>query len=478
MDEATIDVDGLDEPAPLSCSFPADWPAIDTAAVSGWAVDGDDGMDAASRALIASLLTEDANFTHPSTYTASKSFFPSSTTTTNGTLPFSATATTTDTLPLSSTTTTTDTLPLSSTTTTLPVSATTTTTLPLSAPFTGTAIAVPDSALSVVGSTTVDVGAMVVVDSCWDVAMDALQHGIDPQRINAFLHRPELTEPLPSTSTSPFTISAPLTTSIPSSTSSSTSKTSHKAPRKGAAIHSPTFNTRWSSDEDALLLKGIEKFGFGHWALISTLLPTRTTVQCKNRGRHLRKVGRLQGACEEAERRKEFEAGLVSVAPSTPAAVVPSNKASTVIAQEREDEDEEEIDVVEVDTHVAPVVLTTPTEPVEGENDPSSFIGDIKYPKEDSTHPSPLPLPTPPISPHSTPLECQELLLPREQITPAEIQALPEWFLFLTSTPEELAKIHPRILYTKTPSRYLRIRNHVLDEWERIRPARLTKSRT
>lgn len=196
---------------------------------------------------------------------------------------------------------------------------------------------------------------------------------------------------------------------------------------------SATFNQRWTAEEDALLIDGIANYGFGHWALISDKIPQRNTVQCKNRGRSLKLTGKLPKALMPQQLVIEAAKVLISSEDLKPVHTAADEKVADI--------EFEDLDVTDYDESETRPMFTESNANVTSK---ASIKGRI---------------------------------LPRDQVTHAELKGLPEWFHLLTCTPKELAEIHPRVLLTKTPSRYLRIRNHLIDEWISVKPHRLTKSR-
>ncbi|KAJ3042563.1 Myb-like, SWIRM and MPN domains 1 [Rhizophlyctis rosea] len=86
------------------------------------------------------------------------------------------------------------------------------------------------------------------------------------------------------------------------------------------------------------------------------------------------------------------------------------------------------------------------------------------------SHTSPPPpddeLPTP-----TTPTTELEIEIDPSRIHPHEIKHNPEWFQFTSSTQKPSKK-----LANKTPDRYIKIRNHIIQCWEGVKPKYLTKT--
>ncbi|KAJ1981746.1 hypothetical protein H4R34_001959 [Dimargaris verticillata] len=63
----------------------------------------------------------------------------------------------------------------------------------------------------------------------------------------------------------------------------------HRLPDKSAASH----GARWTDSEDQQLMDGILTHGYGNWKAIAASVATRTSLQVKNRARHLVLYGKL-----------------------------------------------------------------------------------------------------------------------------------------------------------------------------------------
>ncbi|KAI9206879.1 uncharacterized protein BJ171DRAFT_495045 [Polychytrium aggregatum] len=85
------------------------------------------------------------------------------------------------------------------------------------------------------------------------------------------------------------------------------------------------------------------------------------------------------------------------------------------------------------------------------------------------------PADSPPLTSSSPETSDLPFFISRDEIHPEEIQNNMEWFPTITSTLTG-HKAHPRSLL-KTPERYVKIRNHILDLWDTVRPEYLTKTR-
>ena len=48
---------------------------------------------------------------------------------------------------------------------------------------------------------------------------------------------------------------------------------------------------RWSEDEHELFQRGVERFGWGNWAMMATMIPSRSTKQIKS---HAQKVAKIE----------------------------------------------------------------------------------------------------------------------------------------------------------------------------------------
>ncbi|RKP24761.1 hypothetical protein SYNPS1DRAFT_29488 [Syncephalis pseudoplumigaleata] len=202
-----------------------------------------------------------------------------------------------------------------------------------------------------------------------------------------------------------------------------------------------THGSRWTEEEDAQLLEGIKRFGHGKWKEVSRFMGTRSSLQVKNRARHLfvhrglempptdvNAIGKSgepvapQTASPGNAGRKVPDAALAEEAPLS----------ITAVADDVPQEDERMADGA---ASPPPASNATATEQANAE--------DSKEEKEEAVPPS------------------DGVIIDRNAISADEVRGNPEFFCGKPAC---------------TPERYMKIRNHILDCWEKIRPGYLTKT--
>ncbi|RCH82016.1 Myb-like, SWIRM and MPN domains 1, partial [Rhizopus azygosporus] len=204
-------------------------------------------------------------------------------------------------------------------------------------------------------------------------------------------------------------------------------------PKKTKDISSaalPSHKTRWNKEEDDRLKEALDIFGYGNWKPIAEHVGTRNRLQCKNHARHLLLTPSKQKREESKEISKqtntESETEMITAddADNTSDTTLPVNTTNTA------------------GTTTTDVTMDTATVNEDGDDDLD--IGDpreIDIPDND-THVS--------ISHFD-----------RHFVSEEEKKQNPEWF---------------QNKHAKTPDRYLRIRNHMLDCWNQCKPRYLTKT--
>ncbi|SAL96616.1 hypothetical protein [Absidia glauca] len=292
----------------------------------------------------------------------------------------------------------------------------------------------------------------------------------------------------------------------------------------GSSISSvalPSHKTRWSSEEDALLTEAIDKFTYGNWKLISDHVKTRNPLQCKNRARHWAVYGK---ADKSPFASKPTEPMIVEKTPSHTKSPSPPQQPSPSISPKVEtntnidtttdkgaslqvesnerrsvdkaDSDDDNISVEGdiIDTPMVPADVATTTELVEDETQQQQIVTDgtgthikIEQPVESTHSLTALTATTEPepaqqeddddddneLGSNTKPSPISTMRLTDEEndrimnsfepftITDDEKRSNPEWFNNKQS---------------KTPDRYLKIRNHMLNCWRSCRPRYLTKT--
>ncbi|KAI9316625.1 hypothetical protein BX666DRAFT_2019239 [Dichotomocladium elegans] len=288
--------------------------------------------------------------------------------------------------------------------------------------------------------------------------------------------------------------------------------------QKSEAISSatlPSHKTRWSSDEDDRLRTAIELHGYGNWKLIASEVKTRNPLQCKNRARHWVMTDKLEKGVPKSQSSGDPDAHTILEKPnednSKPTEIFVSqshadelqdsnsdNKNDNDGDMNNDDEDDEEISITEDGDEGEAHSLPFPTTENESDekfvefSDPESILPkeekrtpaspDVENDQDDST--------TVKTSSASEDKEEEEeegegenekeqthgerddeknmplghlddSRFDRYAVSEEEKECNPEWFKNKAS---------------KTPDRYLRIRNHILDAWQACRPRYLTKT--
>ncbi|KAI8888216.1 hypothetical protein K501DRAFT_291776 [Backusella circina FSU 941] len=243
----------------------------------------------------------------------------------------------------------------------------------------------------------------------------------------------------------------------------------------------PSHKTRWTEEEDKLLKEALDTIGYGNWKSISKYVKTRNPLQCKNHARHLTLSDKVVHSTSSGEiilnqHMEENEVdetnsvtlsedisveddkdnGLISSDDNTTtttttttttittitATVNEENDNTTVKTEKQDDTSDMEITHDKIQSHI-----TNDTKEPSPENDLSS------PPQEDELEA--------PTSEKEIPHQVDISPFDRFNIAEEEIAQNPEWF---------------KQKYSKTPERYLRIRNHMLDCWHHCKPRYLTKT--
>ncbi|RKP33889.1 hypothetical protein BJ085DRAFT_39660 [Dimargaris cristalligena] len=297
-----------------------------------------------------------------------------------------------------------------------------------------------------------------------------------------------------------------------------------KAGVSSAAL--PSHGSRWSPEEDRRLLLGIRQHGMGRWRPIADYVGTRNPLQVKNRARHLLVYNKLKVDAAHVPTGADVDANTNAQAPSPPKNIKvappvvlsqrppsksiekPSEVQTTTQRHDTLSDEDEFIDLgmdSDSDSPSAPLTHLEPLYPPLGSRqsfnisplqvpitsngidndskmngikaprraDPLADItSDLSEPELSITGSPPLtqllgqlaPLPNSPSSkPGISPAEVPSTMtIHSTTITDRERQAVPEFF---------------RGKSNKTPERYLKIRNYMLNAWREVQPNYLTKVR-
>ncbi|KAI8980989.1 hypothetical protein BDB01DRAFT_794919 [Pilobolus umbonatus] len=202
-----------------------------------------------------------------------------------------------------------------------------------------------------------------------------------------------------------------------------------------SSVSLPSHKTRWNDEEDDKLKEALMKFGYGNWKLISEYIGTRNPLQCKNHTRHLIQFNKLDKSIQD-------------ITPKVESPV--STKQNGENTNQEEDATDISIEEDNLDSHGGDTIDKGATEThTNNENIPNlTENSQLLKQSNDTLH-------IPAEMPGTVPI------FDRDHISEEEMAENPEWF---------------RHKYSKTPDRYLRIRNHILDCWNLLRPRYLTKT--
>ncbi|KAL7321154.1 hypothetical protein PS15m_000960 [Mucor circinelloides] len=240
-------------------------------------------------------------------------------------------------------------------------------------------------------------------------------------------------------------------------TSTLATSTSAKKSRKEGAILSsaslPSHKTRWNEEEDDLLKEALIKYGYGNWRLISEHVKTRNPLQCKNHARHLQQYDKIDSALIQPP---------VSVLPQKPKTIETEEQKEVSLS---EDDFSIESDDEPVKEEQQDIPREQPEEPTKSETPTTSADlmdsitplphATIKTDKDEITNDTQAPTAPPTIS------QSNGIQFSPFEISDEEMAHNPEWF---------------KQKYSKTPDRYLKIRNHMLACWKLVKPKYLTKT--
>ncbi|KAI9271326.1 hypothetical protein BY458DRAFT_176881 [Sporodiniella umbellata] len=262
--------------------------------------------------------------------------------------------------------------------------------------------------------------------------------------------------------------------------------------KKGLSSASlPSHKTRWSKDEDDKLLEAIKKFGYGNWKDISEYMGTRNRLQCKNHARHLQSAEKLKVPEKDDKKLQEMKENNIQdeKLPANIELVQKENmlvEDSNLIPKRDEatnnlesgnsdnhdkdsngsDDDDDLLDIgdaIIVENDIVFTVVDAVSEKSESpapvaeelmntESNQEASTESISSEKSEREHTYDFPV-------DDIPREHESY--DRFYVSEKEMMHNPEWF---------------RQKYAKTPDRYLKIRNHILDCWYKCQPKYLTKT--
>lgn len=230
------------------------------------------------------------------------------------------------------------------------------------------------------------------------------------------------------------------------------SSSSGKRSKKEGAISSaslPSHKTRWNNEEDERLGEALIKFGYGNWKAISEYVQTRNPLQCKNHARHLTQTEKVDiNTVLPPTKVKEVVADVKPEVEKEPPSEEKEEETSQAVENESKmEEDELSIDGNEAIKAQSPSISVSP-EPQPTIATPPSVEDIPAIPETTQSEEN--------VKDHNT-----ISIFDRFTVSEEEMAQNPEWF---------------KQKYSKTPDRYLKIRNHMLDCWNQCKPRYLTKT--
>lgn len=230
------------------------------------------------------------------------------------------------------------------------------------------------------------------------------------------------------------------------------SSSSGKRSKKEGAISSaslPSHKTRWNNEEDERLGEALIKFGYGNWKAISEYVQTRNPLQCKNHARHLTQTEKVDiNTVLPPTKVKEVVADVKPEVEKQPPSEEKEEETSQAVENESKmEEDELSIDENEAIKAQSPSISVSP-EPQPTIATPPSVEDIPAIPETTQSEEN--------VKDHNT-----ISIFDRFTVSVEEMAQNPEWF---------------KQKYSKTPDRYLKIRNHMLDCWNQCKPRYLTKT--
>ncbi|GAN02561.1 histone H2A deubiquitinase MYSM1-like [Mucor ambiguus] len=248
---------------------------------------------------------------------------------------------------------------------------------------------------------------------------------------------------------------------------SATSTFTKKSRKEGAILSSallPSHKTRWNEEEDDLLKEALVKHGYGNWRLISEHVKTRNPLQCKNHARHLQQYDKIDSSLlqppspapqqQQASEKAEIEE------------IQTEQKDASLSEDDFSIESEEEEPPKPVKQEQPDIPKQEPKERKRSETPTASddlptttnttlpYTATIKTDQDEMTNDTQAPT-APPI------YQSEGVQFSPFEISEQEMAHNPEWF---------------KQKYSKTPDRYLKIRNHMLACWKLVKPKYLTKT--
>ncbi|KAI7903482.1 uncharacterized protein BX663DRAFT_485634 [Cokeromyces recurvatus] len=197
-----------------------------------------------------------------------------------------------------------------------------------------------------------------------------------------------------------------------------------------------TYKKKWIPEEDELLAKYIKLYGYGNWKKISEQFKTRTQNQCKGRARTNPKLRKLAASKKENEKYETKDKLPLSKDFNTITNHLEQSSFETAVDQK--EEEEEGVVVNKEKLHKNNLTIQRKNTQIEQKKE--VFIIN----KED-------------INTKQEP----EYEFDETKITNDERASNVEWFEGKPS---------------KTPERYMRIRNHIINNWKISRPKYLSKT--
>ncbi|EGG17309.1 myb domain-containing protein [Cavenderia fasciculata] len=224
----------------------------------------------------------------------------------------------------------------------------------------------------------------------------------------------------------------------------------------------PSHNAQWSDREHELFIEGMRIYGRSKWISIAEHIKTRTSMQVKNHARIFFKKLKESGDMELLDEFKSISNNETTNGSTNKVVVVKSprkkqpnsttfnNNNNNNNGNHSEEDEDIDIDIEDGEQSITNTCKNVDNFVNNNNNNNNnitidhSLENDQKYEGEETNQ-----YPT------------FERILPKNKIIEIEIRGCEEFFKGIPS---------------KTPDRYLKIRNAIVDHWNRIKPIKLSKT--
>ncbi|KAI8365060.1 hypothetical protein EDC96DRAFT_553451 [Choanephora cucurbitarum] len=225
----------------------------------------------------------------------------------------------------------------------------------------------------------------------------------------------------------------------------------------------PSHKTRWSEEEDERLKEALNKYAYGNWKLIAEHVKTRNPLQCKNHARHLQSSDKVNTLITYGFSRV-INSTIDFLNNTMQQNEIQGDNSVSIDEDDLSIDDEQEDTAKQTEKEPAHVIhiptQDTQTEPTQEQPEHKSVpIAEFNTTPIEPTLDQTTNLPQ--TAHESIGSTTETTMFDPYTVSETEKQDNPEWF---------------RQKYSKTPDRYLKIRNHMLACWQQCKPRYLTKT--